>query len=102
MILFYFIWTACPYKQASQIFGAEHLDPEKYSIDWRKQHVHLIPHMRGVMMVREMKTMMRLAMLRGVVHFGGFRGRERRQIAETAPETELASEEQTELVTAAA
>mmetsp|Transcript_9782 Transcript_9782/g.24170 ORF Transcript_9782/g.24170 Transcript_9782/m.24170 type:complete len:1140 (-) Transcript_9782:196-3615(-) len=85
-------------NQASQIFGAEHLDPEKYSIDLRMEHVHLIPHMRGVMMVREMKTKARFARLRGVMHIGGFKsvnggaGAMSRGMHKAPPETESEKE----------
>jgi hypothetical protein len=61
------------------------LDPEKYSIDVRMEHVHLIPHMRGVMMVREMKTKARFAKLRGVLHLGGFRS-VRREVKDPVPD----------------
>jgi hypothetical protein len=60
-------------EQAGLIFGAEHLDPAKHGSNWRMEYVFLVPHVRGVVMVREMKTKKRFAKLRGVLHLGGFR-----------------------------
>ena len=60
-------------EQVEQVFGAEHLDPVKHGSNWRMEHAYLVPHVRGVAMVREMKTKKRFAKLRGVLHLGGFR-----------------------------
>ena len=52
--------------------SAQHLDPVKHGSNWRMEHAYLVPHVRGVAMVREMKTKKRFAKLR-VLHLGGFR-----------------------------